>query len=182
MNTKQFEYLNKDVPFLKKDSIKRMVFSLIYFAIFIWQFMSVVSKSINGEKFNTGMIISSIFVLLVSFMFAGISLLYCFKSIKILDVIKKEGRCVSSVAILFNTSKKGFVSLYSFITEVLAIICSIVLLCSIIYGLLEFSYLSSVSFYMPVLAVLCCCGFYSSYHIKAEIITVKNVQSFNSIY
>jgi len=182
MNLKRFEYLNKDVPFLKKDVTSRLLFSLLYFAIFVWQFASIVIKSINKINLSTAMIVASVFVLLVTLMFGALSLLYCFKSLKILSVIKKNGRCVSSVEILFNTEKTGFMKLYSFITEVLTIICSIVVLCSIIYAFLEMAYFASISFYMPVLVVLCCCGFYSSYHIRAEINIVKNVQMYNSIY
>ena len=182
MNSKKFEYLNKDIPFLKKDAALRFTFALIYFAIFTWQFASLVAKNIRKITITTPMIISTIFVMLMSLLFMGLSLMYCFKSMKILDVIKKDGRCVSSVEILFNTSKKGFMKLYSFITEVLAIVCSIVVICSIIYIALDAVYFASISYYMPVLAVLCCCGFYSAYHINSEIDIVKNVQMFNSIY
>ena len=182
MNLKQFEYLNKDIPFLKKDIRTRLTFALVYFAVFAWQFASVVIKSINEVAITTPMIISTIAVLIVCLMFTALSLMYCFKSFKILSVVRKNGRCVSNVDILFNTNKTGFVKLYSYITEVLTIVCSIVVLCSLIYTLLEISYFASISFYMPVLATICCCGFYSSYHINSEINIVKNVQMYNSIY
>jgi len=182
MNLKQFEYLNKDIPFLKKDIRTRLIFALVYFAVFAWQFASVVIKSINEVAITTPMIISTIAVLVICLMFTALSLMYCFKSFKILSVVRKNGRCVSRVDILFNTNKNGFVKLYSYITEVLTIICSIVVLCSLIYTLLEISYFASVSYYLPVLATICCCGYYSSYHINSEINLVKNVQMYNSIY
>lgn len=182
MNLKRFEYLNKDVPFLKKDIALRLLFALLNFAIFVWQFASLIVNSINKIKISTPMIISTIFVLLVALLFCGLALMYCFKSLKVLSVVKKEGKCISSVEILFNTNKSGFMKLYSFITEALSLICAIVVLCSIIYGFLEVAYYSSISYYMPVLAIICCCGFYSSYHINTEISIVKNVQMYNSFY
>jgi len=102
MNLKRFEYLNKDVPFLKRDIALRLVFALLYFVIFVWQFASLIVKSINKIIISTPMIISTIFVLLVALLFCGLALLYCFKSFKVLSVVKKEGRCVSSVEILFK--------------------------------------------------------------------------------
>lgn len=181
MNLKQFEYLNKDIPFLKKDIAFRLFFALVYFAVFVWQFASVTIKSIHNS-ITTPMIVSTVAVLVICLLFVGLSLMYCFKSFKILGVVKKKGRCISRVEILFNTEKKGFVKLYSYITEFLTIICSIVLLCSAIYTMLEIAYISSISYYMPVLATICCGGFYSAYHINTEINIVKNVQMYNSIY
>lgn len=182
MNLKKFEYLNKDIPFLKKDILFRLTFAILYFAVFCWQFASVVIKILNNEEINIGMIIATISVLLVSLLFAGISIMYALKSHKVLSVIKKKGRCVSSVEILFNTNKTSFMKLYSFITEALTIICTIVLLCSLLYTILQIGYLSTMSFYLPLLVVICICGYYSSYHINAEISIVNNVNSYNSIY
>lgn len=182
MNLKQFEYLNKDVPFLRKDVFMRLAFTLLYFVVFAWQFASVVIKSINGAEITLPMIISTVAVLVICLMFAGLSLMYCFKSFKTLSVVRKNGKCVSRVDILFNTDKKGFVTLYSYITKFLTLVCSIVLLCSFVYSFLEATYFSSISYYMPVLATICCSGFYSSYHINAEIDIVKNVKTYNSIY
>ena len=148
MNSKKFEYLNKDMPFLKKDIAFRLMFALLYFAVFVWQFAALVIKIVNKATVSTPMIVSTIFVLLLTLLFSGLSLLYCFKSFKILGVVKKNGRCVSSVEILFNTSKKGFMKLYSIITEILAIVCSIVLLCSFIYSVLEIAYYANISYYI----------------------------------
>ena len=122
MNLKKFEYLNKDIPFLKKDIAFRVVFALIYFAVFVWQFVSLMMHTINGEHISIPMIISTAFVMILAVLFAGLSLMYCFKSFKVLGVINKNGRCVSSVEILFNTNKRSFIKLYSFITEALSII------------------------------------------------------------
>ena len=182
MNLKQFEYLNKDIPFLKKDIAFRITFTIIYFAVFVWQFISMATKSINKIYITLPMIISTVFVLLTCLLFAGLSLIYCFKSFKVLSIVKKQGKCISSVEILFNTKKSGFVKLYSYITEFLTIICSIVLLCSFIYSFLEIAHFSTISYYMPVLATICCTGLYSSYHINVEINIVKNVQMYNSVY
>ena len=181
MNSKRFEYLNKDVPFLKKDITFRLFFALLYFTIFCWQFTSVIISNIN-KNFNLGMIVSSAFVLITCLLFSALSLLYAFKSMKVLSIVRKNGKCVSSVEILFNTDKKGFIKLYSIITEILSIVCSIVLLCSIIYSALQYSYLSSISYYLPLLATICLCGYYSSYHINTEIATVKNVIMYHSAY
>ena len=180
MGLKKFEYHSKNIPFLKRDIALRLVFVLVFFAIFAWQFISLMQNLDSGV--NVGMIIATIAVLICSLLFAGISILYCLKSFKILTVVKKTGRCLSSVPILFDTSKKGFLKMYSIITEVLAIVCAIVLLCSLIYSLLEMAYFSSISYYMPVLAIICACGFNSVYHINAEIAIAKNVQEYNSIY
>jgi len=180
MNLKKFEYLNKDTPFLKKDVAFRLFFTAVFFGVFVWQFVKLIIQLEQG--LNTAMIISTIAVLIIALLFSGLSILYCLKSMKILSVIRKTGKCVSSVEILFNTNKSGFMKLYSFLTEILAVICGIVLLCSVIYSALEVAYFSTISYHMPVLAIICACGFNSVYHINNEISVVKNVQLYNSIY
>ena len=180
MNLKRFEYLNKDVPFLKKDVAFRLGFTVIFFALFVWQFVKLIMQI--GKELNTAMIVTSIAVLLTSLLFSSLSILYALKSMRILSVVRKNGKCVSSVEILFNTNKNGFMKLYAVITEILALVCGLVLLCSFVYSALEVAYLSSISYYMPVLAIVCMCGFNSVYHINNEIAVVKNVQAFNSIY
>lgn len=181
MHLKKFEYLHKDVPFLKKDLGFRVFFILLFIAVFAWQFISILMQDFSTSV-NIPMLISSVAVLLISLMFITLNLMYSFKNFKVLSVIKKQGRCISSVDILFNTKKSGFVYLYSLITKALALVATLILVCSITYSVLQITFYANVSFYLPLLAVVCVCGYYSAYHINTEIKTVKTVQEFNSIY
>ena len=180
MGIKRFEYLNSNIPFLKKDVGCRLLFTFVFFGVFVWQFVSLLFNLKAG--LNIGMTVSTVFVLLIALLFAGISIMYALKSMKILSIVKKKGRCTSSVQILFNTSKKGFMKLYSIVTEILSIVCAVVLICTVVYSFLEMAYFSTISYFMPVLAIICFCGFNSVYHINAEIATVKNVQEYHSMF
>lgn len=181
MNLKKFEYQNKDVPFLKKDVIFRILFAVLFVAVFVWQIVSLFLQY-SKSSLNVAMIISTIIVLLTSLLFALLSILYALKDLRIVSVVNKRGRSIDTVSIMFNTEKKGFLNLYKIINEVLAVLSLLVLIFSLTYSVLEFYYFSAVSYYMPVLLLIVVSGFNASYHLNTEIATIQTVQEFNKIY
>ncbi len=179
MNSKKFEYTNRDLPYLKKDIIFRTIFAVLFLMIFTWQFIAFVKMSIN--KSTTLMhIISAIVVFICCLMLTFISLLYVFKDFRIISAVKLNGRCVSSVQILIKTNKKSFIWLYSLLIQLLTLITAIVLICSITYSILQITYFSTISFYLPFLLTICVSGFNSIYHIKDEMHIQNTVQEFQS--
>ena len=181
MNLKNFEYLHKDVPFLKKVLFIRASFTVLFFAIFLIQLISSLKKLVT-DSLNLGMAVSSGIVILTCILFMFISILYMLKSKRILSVINNQGRCVSSVELLFDTRKNGFVRLYSVITEILAFIATIILVCGFTYASLDIAYNSYISFYLPLLATVCSTAYYSVFHLSNELKTVMLVNQYNSIF
>jgi len=181
MNLKKFEYLHKDVPFLKKDILFRAIFIVLFFAIFLIQLISMLQHFFKNTL-ELGMAISSGIVLLTSLLFCLISVMYLVKTSRIITIITKRGRCVSSVDILINTKKDGFVRLYSFVCEALALLATIVLVCSLTYSALEVKYYNQLSFYLPLLATICLTSFYSVFHLENELKTMQTVNNYHSIY
>ena len=109
-------------------------------------------------------------------------MLYAFRSINIINSIKRKGKAVRVVTTLRNNDKGSFIKLYSIITQIIAVVVLLVLVSALTYSILELVYYSSVSFYMPVLFLFAFSGFNSVYHINAEIDLIQNVKEFSSIY
>lgn len=181
MNLKNFEYLNKDIPFLKKELLFRSIFAVMFFAVFLIQFISMI-KLLISQTLNIGMAISTTVVLLTCALFCLISIVYMLKTLNIIKTINNQGRCVSSVDILLNTKKDSFIKLYSIVCDILALVASIVLVCSFTYAILQASYYATTSYYLPLLVTISLSAFYSVFHIKNEIKTVQTVNQYNSIY
>lgn len=178
MISKRFEYLHKDISMLKKDIVLRSLFSVLFLAIFVWQFVMIIVETVNKTMHITK-VITSVIVLISTLLLLLINLVYIFRSFKIISVIKTRGKCVSSVSILFRTNKPSFIKLYSLLMQALTLIISLVLISSITYTILQASYLSFISFYMPILFMVCISGYNSIYHIQTEIETQQKVLVYN---
>lgn len=181
MNSKKFEYYHKDIAQLKKDITFRTIFATSFLLIFGWQFVSMII-TYSHSKLNLIQIISSASILISSLLLAGLIFMYIFKDFRIIAAIKMNGKCVSSVQILFKTDKRSFIKLYSYLIQFLTLATALIMICSITYAILQATYLSSVSFYLPLLMLICMSGFSSIYHIKDEIRTQNNVQEYNALY
>ena len=181
MNLKKFEFTSKDAPFIKRDITLRLVFTALFVALFVWQFVAlVIAQSTNS--ISTAKLVATIFVLLTSLLMAMLGFVYAFKDIRILNAVKKRGSCVSTVDIIFSTKKHSFVRLYQIICQVLALVCLFVLLCSLTYAVLQLAYFSTISYYMPILMLVCTTGFNSVFHVHSEIKTVETVKQYHSYY
>lgn len=181
MNFKKFEYHHKDIPMLKKDVIIRILFTVLFFALLIWQFVSLLINYTTASV-TLPILVSAIIVIVMSALLAGLSLIYAFKSLKTLATIKQYGYCVSSVDILFSVKKSGFLNLYSIVTNIITLITTLVLITSVVYAFLEVAYFSAISFFMPVLMLLCLSGYNSSYQIKNEIDIQQFVDEFHKVF
>ena len=181
MNLKKFEFVNKDVPSLKKDIATRLTFTVLFVGILIWQFVSFLITH-NAGNMTIGKIISTVFVLLLALILGMLGFVYTFKDFRIVTAIKKRGSCVSTVDLLFSTKKDSFMKIYDIICQVLAYVSLFVLLCSLTSLILNAAFYSQMSYYMPLLFLLCAAGFNSVFHIKSEINTMKTVQQYHSFY
>ena len=181
MNLKNFEYLHKDIPFLKKDLAFRAIFIVLFFSVFLIQLVAML-KNLIRDSLNLGMAISSSVVILITVLFCFLSVLYMLKTSRVINIVTKRGRCVSSVDILINTKKDGFIRLYTFVCEILALLATIVLVCSVTYSALEVKYYNQLSFYLPLLVTICLTAFYSVFHLKNELKTMQTVNQYHSIY
>ena len=181
MNSKKFEYQHKDIVHLKRDIIFRSLFSILFLGIFIWQFVSIIIENINNELSFIQIVVSAI-VLLSSLLLSLLSLMYIFKDFRIIAAIKMNGKCISSVQILFKTDKKSFIKLYNLLIQFLTLATALVLIASLTYSILQVTYMASISFYMPILMLICISGFNSIYHIRDEIKIQNSVQEYNALY
>ena len=170
--------MNKDVPMLKRDVWYRFAFSILFLLIFICQLI-VCLVSFARETLTLPKMVSVGFVLLTAIFYSGINLIYAYKSFKRITIVNKKGNCVSRINILYNLEKHSFIKLYNAICAVISIIASIVLLCVVIYSLLNIVYFNSISFYLPLLFVICLTCYSSSYHIMNEIKVVETVYNYN---
>ena len=181
MNSKRFEYTTKDTAHLKKDIAFRSLFASLLLFVFVWQFAMIIKVSLNGSL-SIMQICSSILVIICSLLLFLICLMYVFKDFRILAAIKINGKCVSAVQLLIRTNKRSFIWLYNVLIQFLTLITSLVLICSLVYSILQITYLSTLSFYLPLLFMICISGFNSIYHIKDEIHTQNHVQEYNNAF
>ena len=181
MNSKRFEYYHKDIKQLKIDIFFRIVFSTLFMACFVWQIASTFSASTKGPLSNLQIVVSCL-VLLTSLSMCFITFIYAFKDFRIIAAIKMNGKCVSTVSILFSTQKASFVKLYSYLIQLLSFAVTLVLIACITYSILQVAFLSTISFYMPLLVTICICGYNSIYHVKDEITTQNTVQQQQPLY
>lgn len=181
MNLKSFEYRKKDISMLKKDATIRTVFAVLFAAVAIWQ-IALLATSVAKETLSVLNIASACAVFFFCFVFALVSILQISKNAKTINVITVKGKCVSSVNVMFSTEKTGFMKMYSITTKVIAVLCLVVLFCSITSAFLQAKFMETMSFYLPLLVALCLVGLYSSHHVDQQIKAVKTVDEFNRIY
>ena len=181
MKSKKFVYFEKDIKQLKKDIVARVFFSIAFLAVFVWQFISMFIKH-NENTLTNMQTIFSVCVLISSISLFAITFLYAFKDFRIIASIRLNGRCVSSVQILFSTKKTSFIRLYQALITFLTLATSLVLIACITYAILQYSYLSKISFYLPTLILICMAGYNAIYHIKDEIHTQRTVQEQQPLY
>ncbi len=182
MQTKRYEYHYKDVPAIKKDIAVRVVFALLFFAIFFWQITSTLINFRNNGGLSTIELTMSIYVLLMSAVMGLIALLYANKDLKILNQIHRRGKAVRPMTPIFKIDKTSFARLYSVINFIITIAMIAVLACGITMFVLELVYYSTISYYLPLLVLLSLCGLNSVYHIRNEMKIMKNVQEFSRAY
>ena len=181
MKRKKFEYYHRDVKQLKKDIAFRFVFSALFIITFVWQIASLIFVSITDKVSVLQLSISAI-VMLCSISLTLVTMSFAFKDLRIIAAIKLKGKCVSSVSVLFETGKGSFIKLYSLLMQFLTLVTTLVLIASVTYSILQVAYLSTLSFYLPMLLMVCTAGYNSIYHIRDEILTQQNVQEQQPLY
>lgn len=175
MNRKKFDYYEKDIKQLKKDILFRLVFAILILATMAWQAFSLITGYSSINQSTLKIIVAGVVVFVGAVLFVTL-MLFVFKNYRIIGVIKKNGRCTSSVNILFSIDKTSFIKLYEFVMFVLSLTTSLVLIAGVTYSILEVTYYSSISFYMPMLLLICLASFSALYTIKDEIRTQRIVQ------
>ena len=181
MNVKHFEYYNKDIKQLKIDIVFRIIFSILFIACFVWQMASTIMSYLDGTLTTMKGVVTCI-VLVTSLLLCFTTFIYAFKDFRIIASIKMNGKCLSTVQILFSIKKSGFLKLYSVLMQFLTLAVSLILVASITYSILQATVLSTISFYMPLLLTICIAGYNSIYHIKDEITTQQTVKEQQPLY
>ena len=179
MKSDRLEFMDKDVPTLKKDFRLRVLFAFMFVAAFVWQLVMLI---VTPGDATTLMIILSCVTMLFSVMFGFVSIIYAIKDMRILEKIKHRGKSVNKANFVFNIEKRSFINLYSFITSLLAVVALLLLVASITYSILEIVYYNTISFYLPMIFAFTLWCFNSSYHIKNEIYLSQNVNRITSMF
>lgn len=180
MNFKQFEYVKKDIKNVKGDTAFRMFFFILFMATFFSQVALIFFDKSKVEMKTLDYILSSL-CLFFMVLFAFLALVYSLKNIKIVNSIKNYGKFEERVTLIFSTEKRSFLMLYSFITDILAVLSMLVLTVIITYSALDYAYFTTISFYLPFLISMCLVAIFSAHHIKHEIYIMKNLRQFHSI-
>ncbi len=179
---KTYEFTNRNVPILKKDIVMRILFAFLFLVTFVWQFVLLVVRYTASDL--TGIMMGiGIFTMVVSLFMGIVASLYAYRSIVTISNVKKRGSMKRRINLLSKSTKKSsFITMYSVLCKVLAVIMLMVLASGVTYAILELIFNSTHSFYLPILLLVTTSGFNSVYHLQYEIRTINEVQEYNSIY
>lgn len=175
MNRKKFDYFEKDIKPLKKDIFLRCVFAVLILATMAWQSYTFIVGYKDNSLSTLKIIVAGIVVFAGAILFLTL-LSFAFKDYRIIGGIKTNGKCTSSVNILFSTEKTSFIKLYEFLMFFLSLSTALVLVACVTYSVLEVAYFKTISFFMPMLVLICLASFSSLYTIKDEVRTQRIVQ------
>jgi len=175
MNRRKFDYFEKDIKPLKKDIFFRCVFAVLILATMAWQSYTLIVGYMDKSLSTLKIIVAGMVVFSGAIIFLTL-LLFAFKDYRIIGAIKTNGKCTSSVNLLFNIEKSSFVRLYEFLMFFLSLSTALVLIAGITYSILEVTYFKTISFFMPMLVLICLSSFSSLYSIRDEIRTQRLVQ------
>ncbi len=177
MKLETFEYHNKDVPMLKKDMAFRILFVGLFFIVFLWQLLFMI-RDFSLGTLTTIKSIVAVVVLLVSFMFMLVAFVYAYRSINIVNDVKHHGKSVKTLTVLSDNKRGSFIRMYSLLTRFITLIMVLALLSGLTYGILEYVYYKTISFYLPIMFFVAASGLNSVYHIHAEIKLMNDVQKY----
>lgn len=181
MNQKRFEYQNKDIPFLKKDALKRILYMFLFLGVFALQLTMFIFNQIENKNTKTTVIVAA-FVMLVSFIFALMSFAYAFKDLRLIGVVKNNGFVVSAVSVMPSIEKRSFLRLYSLLTNLLSLLLLLLFISTVTYGVLQFMHFATYSAYLPAILLITILGLNSSYHVKHEIELTKTVKEYQTAF
>ncbi len=177
MKLEKFEYRNKDVPIIKKDTAFRMLFVGLFLLVFIWQ-LAFMIRDFSLGTLTTIKSIVAVIVLIVSLVFILVAFSYAYRSISILSDIKHYGKSVKTLTVLSDNRRGSFVRMYSLLTKFITLIMVLALLSGLTYGILEYSYFHTISFYLPIMFFVAVSGLNSVYHISTEIKVMQEVEKY----
>ena len=166
---------------LKKDIFFRLFFMFLFVLVFAWQFVLFVVH-FRRDDISQTQLIATICLLVVSLLFASISLVYAFRSLGIVQKIKLHGNAVKQIPIISNAKSQSFLRLYSVVNLLITLVMIVVLVSAITYSVLQYVYFTTQSYYLPILFFVSFAGFNSVYHLKAELKTIQNVREFKNFF
>lgn len=175
MGYKKIEYTHKNISQLKSENRYRILFAIFFLLVLTAQ---IVLFIIEGQKLSNIKYFIGFFVMISSFLMATTSILYFLKNNRIITQILTEASAVRMSANFLNTDKSYVLKLYAVFNIILTALSSIILLCSLVYTFLEFAYYSNLTFFLPILLLICISGYNTVFHIKYEILTAENVDKY----
>lgn len=177
-----YEFTHKNVPYLKKDIVARVLFGFAFLVVFIWQFILLVVNYSAGTLSSLMMGVA-IFTMLSALLVGIVSALYAYKSINTIKEINESGAVIKKINLLGQNVKKGsLIKMYNVLSQILAIIMLMVFASGLTYAILELIYYSTHSFYLPVLLLITISGFNGVYHLQTEIHTIREVAHYNRAF
>lgn len=180
MKTKIFEYTKNDISLLNRDRMTKVFISLLLLAVAAWQGVTLAFEIIN-KTLDQFKIIACVFVFSTSFVYSLIGFAYSRKYRKIIKVINSTGQCTSSVPLLFNVKKRSFIKLYNVLNVIITLATVFVLIVSVVYGVLKFSFYKEISYYYPVLMNICLICLNSCMHLSTEIKIQEKLGQLNNL-
>ena len=177
MNSRRYEFLKKDIKFLRKNAFCKLFYSVIFISIFVMQFMLFIYENkYSSINLSEGLIGASVMIGLIILTMIGI--LLAGKDLNTIVQIKKNNHSVRQVYIFKNTDKAGFLNLYAITNRMIGIISLILSASVITYAILNYIYNSIVLFYLPIILSITVSSFSSSGYISSQLKISRNVNEY----
>ena len=178
MYSKRYDFLKKDIKFLRKSAFSHIFYSILFVSIFVLQFMLFIYENEHGKisilkgSIAICVLISMIFLTMIAILLAG-------KDISTIIQIKKHTHSVRNVYVFKNVNKTGFLNMYSIVNRMIGIITLILSASVITYSVLDYIYNQSVLFYLPLILAITINSFSSSGFLKSQL---KISETINEYY
>lgn len=177
MNSKQYEFLKKDIKFLRKNAFTSVFYSIIFISIFVLQFLLFIYENEHSKITTTqGAVGATVMVCLI--FLSTFAILLAGRDFSTIMQIKKNFHSVRQVYVFSRTEKSGFLNMYSVVNRIIGIITLILSASVVTYAVLDYIYNQAVMFFLPTILTIMMTSFSSSNQLSIQLKISRTVNEY----
>lgn len=177
MNSRRYEFLKKDIKFLRKNAFSYIIYSILFISIFALQFLLFVYENENSKITMTKGIIG-VTVMFSLTILAMIAILLAGREFNTIMQIKKHYHSVRQVYVFKNADKSGFLSMYSVVNRIIGIVTLILSASVVTYAILDYIHNENVMFFLPMILAIMVSSFSSSGYLSSQLKISRTVNEY----
>lgn len=168
MKSRRFKLVEKDIPFLKKDTRINIILIIMFAITLIWQSLSFILSFVNNS-YSILKLCVLILVVVTSIMFICTLAAWAVRNQKLISVIKERGHCLWDVPFIASTSKSGFYSIFKIVALIFACLFCGIIVTNLVCLFVQNSYMSKSTLdYLPLLFMFATSALNAYFYIKSN--------------